>query len=94
MTCVRAAVRCAGTLALTATAPRARRAEAAKTLRLGSGTFRLAPGKKGLVRVRVSKRGRALLKKRSLKSTATLTAPGMTRKLTKRLTLMPPKKRR
>lgn len=94
VTCVRAPVRCAGTLALTARAPRARRAGAAKTLRLARGKFSLAPGKSQLVKLKVSKKGRALLKKRSLKSTATVTAPGMTKKLTKRLTLMPPKKKR
>ena len=94
VTCVRAPVRCAGTLALTATAPRARRTRAAKTLRLGRGKFSVAPGKSARVRVKVSKKGRALIKKRALKSSARVTAPGMAKALTKRLTLMPPKKRR
>jgi hypothetical protein len=74
------------------------RGKARKRLRLGRTSFRIAGGQTRTVRVRISKRGRALVRrKRRLAVRALVTGidkTGNRKRIAKRLTLLAPARRR
>jgi hypothetical protein len=82
---------CKGTLSLTAKVKR-------KTLKLGKKKFNIAPGKTKSVLVKISKKGRKLIKrKRKLKASATAKAKasaGKTKTAKRKVTLKPARKKR
>jgi CSLREA domain-containing protein len=87
--------RCTGTLKLTAKVKAKRRKS--RTVTLGSAKFALLAGKRGTVKVKLSKAGRALVKGKGLKTTGTAAAKdglGRAKTTSGKLTLKPAAKKK